>query len=249
MFSTPRSRTGYAIGRTIGMVVSNVLLFVSTDGIGNAISKISWTLGKLAPALRSFGTVATKIAEALGAIGKVATEVEETIAVVAKTALEPLERVLKPFKKLLKQLEARLRGVEKEEGAEIASAASTKLAGEVPKGASKLSPSPKVEPHLPAGTAADDATAAIPKDAPLAKSTTPDVTPAPKGEPEVTPQSKATPEIEAKPAAKPTAKKAKKPGASKNQTRPKRRPLASRKLRRASKSWNWCGCRRRRVSR
>lgn len=225
IFSTPRSRTGYAIGHTIGMVVSNVLLFVSTDGIGNAISKISWTLGKLAPALRSFGTVATKIAEALGAIGKVATEVEETIAVVAKTALEPLERVLKPFKKLLERLQAWLRGVEKE-GAEIASAASTKLAGEVPKGASKLSPSPKVEPHLPAGTAADDATAAIPKDAPLAKSTTPDVTPAPKGEPEVTPQSKATPEIEAKPAAKPTAKKAKKPGASKKPNAPKAAPVS-----------------------
>jgi outer membrane biosynthesis protein TonB len=166
IFSTPWARVGYGIGHAVGAIVANVLLLIFTEGIGNAIAAVGEAVGKLAPALRAFGIVATKIEEAMAAIGGAVRIVEEGIAIVAKTVLKPLEKVLAPFLKLLEDLQGWLRkllGFAEKEGAEVAASAGGKLAGnlgeDLPKGTPKLG-GPKGEPHVPGSTAAADDAAA-----------------------------------------------------------------------------------------
>jgi pretoxin HINT domain-containing protein len=145
IFTTGSSRAGYAIGRAIGMVVSNVLLFVFSKGIGNAIAAIGKASSTLAPALRTVGTLVARISRALEVVGGTIEAVEAAIAVVGQRALKPFERVLRPFGELLGRLQTWLRellGIAERGGAEAAAAAGGKLAG-------------KLEPHVSGGGAAE----------------------------------------------------------------------------------------------
>jgi Domain of unknown function (DUF4157) len=135
---------GYNIGHTVGAVVSNALIFVFTEGVGDAIVQIGARLGKL-------GGLIGKSAELVVAIGEVVVGVERAIGAVLGTVLKPLEKLLKPLVELLGKLRSLLRrllGVV-EKGPAVAAAEAGAEALE-----KKLAPKPAAPAPAPKPTAA-----------------------------------------------------------------------------------------------
>jgi hypothetical protein len=102
IFSTPWSQIGYYIGYAIGAAAIGIVLFATTEGIGNAITAIGTALGRIAPVLG-------RAVEAIKIIGKAIAAVEDGIALVTKVVLKPLEPLLDLLGPLFFRLRAFLR--------------------------------------------------------------------------------------------------------------------------------------------
>jgi uncharacterized protein DUF4157 len=137
----PMAELGELAGEIIGTILINLVLFIFTEGIGNAITQIAGKLGQLGAWLGRFGKVAqmlgriaVEIGELLGVVGGWVTRAEQAIAKVAEALLRPLKPVLDEIGKLLGGLRSflrRLLGVAEEE-------ATTVLASAAGKGGSAL---------------------------------------------------------------------------------------------------------------
>ncbi|MEV6115958.1 polymorphic toxin type 5 domain-containing protein [Streptomyces sp. NPDC052109] len=165
VISTPWADFGYTVGHAVGAVVSNLLLFIFSEGIGNAVSKIAAGLGEVAPLL------AGKLAKA----GEAITALEHAIGAMIGAAtklVKPLEEILGPLMRLMERLRGflrRLLGLAETEAAELAARGATvvteRASGKTaaaatpakrplpafPKAAAKAPPAP---PKTTAGTAA-----------------------------------------------------------------------------------------------
>jgi hypothetical protein len=93
---------GYNVGHALGAVVSNLALFVLTDGVGDALVQIGARLAEL-------GGLIGKGAELLVAVGKAIAWVEQVITKIVGFALKPLERLLGPLAAMLERLRSLLR--------------------------------------------------------------------------------------------------------------------------------------------
>jgi hypothetical protein len=125
--NTPGARLGKAVGKLVGSISIQVILFVFTDGIGNAIQKVGAAMGELASALGKFskvaGAVVTGAAELVNLIGRAITGIEKVIGIIIGKALKPFEKVLQPlheFMGSLKKFLQKLLGVAEKGGAEFA---------------------------------------------------------------------------------------------------------------------------------
>jgi hypothetical protein len=121
------SSLGYEVGHAIGTIVSNLLLLVFSEGIGNAITGIAKWLGELAPMLG-------RGAEVLAAVGRTIEVVEEFIAQAITKGLKllkPIEAIASPFLKLMERLRGflrRLAGVAEHEASTVAGHVGAELA-------------------------------------------------------------------------------------------------------------------------
>ena len=105
LLNTPWADFGYKLGHALGAVVSNLLIFVFSDGIGNAIAKVGQALGELAPIL-------SRGAEGLVAIGKAIAFVESKIGAVFARGIKmakPLEALANPVLGWLERFQGWLR--------------------------------------------------------------------------------------------------------------------------------------------
>jgi hypothetical protein len=93
---------GYNIGHLVGAVISNLLIFVFTDGVGDAIIQIAGKLGQL-------GGLIGKTAKLVEAIGELVLMVERAIGAVLGTLLKPFNKLVQPLVKQLGRLRALLR--------------------------------------------------------------------------------------------------------------------------------------------
>src|SRR5262249_42075798 len=89
----------------------NLVLFIFTEGIGDAMSLAAAKLGELGAALGKFGetaqmlgALAGKIGELLGTIGAWVTKAEVAFAAAAETVLKPIAPLLPEVGKLLESL-------------------------------------------------------------------------------------------------------------------------------------------------
>lgn len=168
-------------GEVIGTVVVNVVLFIFTDGIGDAIAQAAKGLGEFASVLSKLGEgaellggIVAKLSEVLATVGGWVAKAEEFIASAASTVLKPLEPVLKEFGEAMSGLRNFLRdllGVAEKSGGEELAAAS-KIAGGAHEGPRPTlggaeshpppsahapqphaAPTPPPEPHTGAGAA------------------------------------------------------------------------------------------------
>ena len=89
----PWAKVGVSVGYAVGFAVIQVILFVFTTGIGNAIEQAAVGLGRLAGQL---GKAVGAAAEFLAEIGRGVDEVGSLIEKVLGAALKPLENLLKP---------------------------------------------------------------------------------------------------------------------------------------------------------
>lgn len=144
-------------GETIGTVVVNVVLFVFTDGIGDAIVQIAGKLGEVGAWLGRLGKTAEMLGQLVAKLGELLTTVggwvskgEALIGKLAGALLKPLEPVLEEFGELVGQLRTFLRDLlgvaEKAETQEAAAAAKTIAGARGEPHAPKLSSG---EPHPP----------------------------------------------------------------------------------------------------
>jgi Domain of unknown function (DUF4157) len=121
VISAPWADFGYTVGHAVGAVVSNLLLFIFSEGIGNAISKIAAGLGEAAPLL------AGKLAKA----GEAITALEHAIGAMIGAAtklVKPLEEILGPLMRLMERLRGflrRLLGLAEKEAAELTARGAT----------------------------------------------------------------------------------------------------------------------------
>lgn len=94
-------------------MVSNVVILVFTEGVGNAIEEIAAVLGRIACAVAEFSETADAALRGLASVTKTVGEgvgmVERLIGMMASAALKPLEPLLKPFFELLEELRVFLR--------------------------------------------------------------------------------------------------------------------------------------------
>jgi len=126
VISTPWADFGYSVGHAVGWVVSNLLLFIFSEGVGSAITKIASGLGEIAPLLA--GSLA-KAGEAIAAL-------EHAVAAAIGTAfklVKPLEEVLAPLLRLMERLRGflrRLLGLAEHEAAAVAARGATVIADE-----------------------------------------------------------------------------------------------------------------------
>ncbi len=147
---TKWSKLGYKVGHAVGATVSQLLLFLFSDGIGNAITKISGALGELVPVLAKVFNNVAKVGEGIAAAEKAVAEL------IAKgiSMVKPLENIAKPVFQLLEQLRRFLRGllgVTEREGPALAAAAAARAERAV---AEKLAPVTKsAGPVAPSGAA------------------------------------------------------------------------------------------------
>jgi hypothetical protein len=183
----PWAKVGNAAGYALGFAVIQVVLLVSSEGIGNLITQIGRSLGGLAKAGTFLGRTIEGVAEFVTMAGGIITEVEEAVNAVVQFLLKPmmpvLEPLLKPLAGVMERMGGFLRklfGIAEKDAAQVATTAATKALG----GAHPAPPAP----HLP--TPATPHPHAPP--APAAKA------PVPHGKPHPTPKPH--------PAAKPTAK-------------------------------------------
>ncbi|WP_248962836.1 hypothetical protein [Sphaerisporangium perillae] len=143
-FDTEWRKIGYNLGYVIGGVVSNLLLFVFTSGVGNALTKIGAGLGRLAPLL-------TRAGEAVVAIGKVIEIVETAIGLVVGKLLKPIAEPLERFVSRLQRLLKRMLGAAEREAGEAVARGGAKLAHPAPAERGRLHPN---SPHPTAVDAA-----------------------------------------------------------------------------------------------
>ncbi len=112
----PLPELGEIAGETAGSAFINLVLFIFTDGIGDAISLAAAKLGELGAAIGKFGetaqmlgALAGEIGELLGTIGAWVTKAEAAFAAAAETVLKPIAPLLKEVGKLLEGLRSFLR--------------------------------------------------------------------------------------------------------------------------------------------
>src|SRR6266545_431659 len=118
-FSTPWAKFGYDVGHAVGAVVSNLLLLVFSEGIGNAIAKVGSWLGEVAPLL-------ARGAKGLVQLGRVVAASEQAVGLAISKGLKlakPLEAIVAPLLRLFERFQGFLRrlfGVAEREGATLA---------------------------------------------------------------------------------------------------------------------------------
>jgi hypothetical protein len=118
-FSTPWAKFGYDVGHAVGAVVSNLLLLVFSEGIGNAIAKIGSWLGEVAPLL-------ARGAKGLVQLGRVVEAAEQAVGLAISKGLKlarPLEAIVAPLLRLFERFQGFLRrlfGVAEREAATLA---------------------------------------------------------------------------------------------------------------------------------
>ena len=198
----PWAKVGASVGYAVGFAVIQVILFVFTEGIGNAIEQAAVGLGRLAGQLGKLGKAIGAAAEVLAEIGRGVDAVGSLIEKVIGAALKPLEKLLKPvlepLTEMLQSLRTLLRkllGVAEKEAPRLEQAAAKTLGK-----AEKHVPVPGAlaEAHPPAGqpSAARLPTADVPPahaptkapaPIPAAETTPPVTTPAPTPAAETTP--------------------------------------------------------------
>jgi hypothetical protein len=112
----PLPELGEIAGETAGSAFINLVLFIFTDGIGDAISlaaaklgELGAALGKLGETAQMLGALAGEIGELLGTVGAWVTEAEAAFAAAAETVLKPIAPLLKEVGKLLEDLRSFLR--------------------------------------------------------------------------------------------------------------------------------------------
>ena len=104
-FSTPWSKLGYEVGHAIGAIISNLLLLIFSEGIGNAIAKIGAWLGEVAPFL-------ARGAKALVSLGRAVESIEKAIALLLSKGvklIKPLEAIIAPLFRMMERLQGFLR--------------------------------------------------------------------------------------------------------------------------------------------
>ncbi|MGO9899589.1 MAG: DUF4157 domain-containing protein [Solirubrobacteraceae bacterium] len=113
VLNTPWRKFGSKLGYALGAVVSNVVILVFTEGIGNAIEEVAAVLGRVAGALAELSETAGAAVRGLASVTKTVSEgvgtVERLIGRMTSAALKPLEPLLKPFFELLEELRVFLR--------------------------------------------------------------------------------------------------------------------------------------------
>jgi hypothetical protein len=157
VINTPWAEFGKKIGFGIGMVAIQLVLFVFTDGLGNAIEKVGAALGRVGSLLGRLGTgigaAAARVAEFIGAVGKGVTVVEEGIGLILGKLLKPFEPLLKPVVRLLEDLKGFLRkllGVPEKEIVTALEGAGAKAAGGLSRDTPPAAPvHAGPEPHAP----------------------------------------------------------------------------------------------------
>ena len=164
----PVEQLGEMAGRIVGEVLINVVLFVFTSGIGNAIAQVASRLGELGALLGRFGriaealgTLAAKLGEALTVVGSWITRAEQTIAEVAGVLLRPLKPVLDEVGGMMSRFRTFLRkllGVAEEEAVLLGERAVQTGAGQLgskapPVAAPPKAPSVAAVPKAPAAPA------------------------------------------------------------------------------------------------
>lgn len=148
LLNTPWADFGYKLGHALGAVVSNLLIFVFSDGIGNAIAKVGQALGELAPIL-------SRGAEGLVAIGKAIAFVESKIGAVFARGIKmakPLEALANPVLGWLERFQGWLRklfGVA-EKGVAKAAVISGERAAETAAGKAAAQPAVAAKPSAAA---------------------------------------------------------------------------------------------------
>jgi hypothetical protein len=137
----PVEELGEIAGRIVGEVLINVVLFVFTSGIGNAITQVASKLGELGALLGRFGRIAeglgilvSKVGEALAVVAGWITRVEQGIAEVGSALLRPFKPVLDEVGGMMTRLRSFLRkllGVAEEEGVLLSERAAQTGAGQL----------------------------------------------------------------------------------------------------------------------
>jgi hypothetical protein len=165
---SPWAKIGEKIGYALGWVAIQVILFVFTDGIGDAIQWLAQGLGKIGKALGTFseavGRVAAKVAKTVAEIGEAIAVVEQWFGTILAKLLKPAEKFLEPLLTRLMGVRDKLRvvlgkllGITRKESTQLAEAAATKGAGAVdealeraaPAGGPKTTPQPAPTPPEP----------------------------------------------------------------------------------------------------
>jgi hypothetical protein len=157
VINTPWAEFGKKIGYGIGMVAIQVVLFVFTDGLGNAIEKVGAALGRVGSLLgrlgAGIGAAAARVAEFIGAVGEGVTVVEQGIGLILGKLLKPFEPLLKPVVRLLEDLKGFLRkllGVPEKEMVAALEGAGAKAGGGLSHDKPPAAPvHARPEPHAP----------------------------------------------------------------------------------------------------
>jgi hypothetical protein len=112
----PLRQLGEIGGEIVGTTFINLVLFIYTEGIGNAISQVASKLGELGAVLGKFGNAAQRfgklagqLGELLGTIGVWITKAETMLAKAAEAILKPLSPLIEEVGGLIKSLRSFLR--------------------------------------------------------------------------------------------------------------------------------------------
>lgn len=160
LLDTPWAKIGSKAGYAVGFVVIQVLLLVFTSGIGNAITKASGAMAKVASALNGLGSRAAKavgaatarVAELVKVLGNCISSIGTVIDTVLAKVIEKLPsigKVLKPISDVMEKLKKflqKLLGVAESKGPALIDNVAAKAAGELGDDAPKLAPRPPIQP-------------------------------------------------------------------------------------------------------